>query len=188
MVNLNQLGRRSLSPRGLGGSGVAADFDHKQAPKETTMENPTKVPLAKACEIHGIADLNKGRIAFKKSSALFLVHGLEFVDLDKFQRGLEAEIDRKSTQSDNRATTKGEKGRSIGLLRARISRGPKLIEAKEKAVAIAKTVLSKAGNNWDKYQAKRKLTELEEQLKRLTDNLVNDQAELDKFLSELPED
>lgn len=167
---------------------MASDFDHKQALKETTVENPTKVPLAKACEIHGIADLDKGRVAFKKSSALFLVHGLEYVDLDKFQRGLEAEIDRKSTQSDSRATTKGDKGRSIGLLRARISRGPKLIEAKEKAVAIAKTALSKAESNWDKYQAKRKLTELEEQLKRLADNMVSDQNELEKFLSQVPED
>ena len=117
---------------------------------------------------------------------MFLVHGLEYVDLDKFQRGLEAEIERKSTQAEDRAATKGEKGRSIGLLRARIKRGPDLITAKQKAVEIAKTVLAKAANNWDKYQAKRKLTELEEQLKRLVENMGKDADELDKILGEEP--
>lgn len=168
--------------------GSATGFGCDQALNETKVENPTKVLLAKACEIHGITDLDKGRAAYKKTSALFTVHGLEYVDLDKFQRAVEAEIDRKSSKPDTRDATKGETGRSIGLLRARIKRGPKLIEAKEKAVKIAKNVLSKAENNWDKYQAKRKLTELEEQLERLMQNMVSDEAELEKFLSEVPED
>lgn len=153
------------------------------------MENQNQIlPIAKAGEVLGINDLDKLQAAAKRYGALVVVAGaLLYINVDVFNSGVQSEIQTKAVQATNRATKKGEKGRSIGLLRARLSRAPELIANKEIVVEAAKQLLANAKLPYDKFVAKRKFIELEDSLKRLRENLVSDQAELDKILGEDPE-
>lgn len=150
------------------------------------MENVI-LPIAKAGEVLGISDLNKLHDAGKRYGALIVVAGaLHYINVDVFNKGVQSEIETKSAQAANRSLKKGEVGRSIGLLRARISRGPQLIEKKSTAVEVAKKDLANAKTGYDRYTGKRKLAELETGLTRLKENLVRDQADLDAILAEEP--
>lgn len=152
------------------------------------MENQNQIlPIAKAGEVIRISDLERLQAAAKRYGALVVVaRALLYVNVDVFNSGVQSEIQAKAVQASNRATKKGERGRSIGLLRARLSRAPALISNKEIVVEAAKQVLANAKLPYDKFVTKRKFIELEDGLKRLKENLVNDQAELDKILGEDP--
>ncbi len=150
------------------------------------MENVI-LPIAKAGEVLGISDLNKLHDAGKRYGALIVVAGaLHYINVDVFNKGVQSEIETKSAQAANRSLKKGEVGRSIGLLRARLKRSPELVTKKSKAVESAKQNLANAKTGYDRFVAKRALTALEEGLKRLQESLVRDQADLDAILAEEP--
>lgn len=148
------------------------------------MESPKVLPIRKAAEELGIPDLDTLRKAAKKFGALVIVAGLEYVDIERFDDGVKTELQSKVEKAARRAKTKGTKGRSIGLLRARIERAPGLIAAKKGVIGAVQTQVEEAENAYEKKRAKKTLKELEDGLKRLVDQLAKDEAELNKILNE----
>lgn len=148
------------------------------------MENQNVLPIRKAADEIGIPDLETLRKAAKKFGALIIVAGLEYVDRARFDEGVKNELAAKVEQSARRANAKGASGRKLGLLKARTERAPALIAAKQGAIAAAREQIEAAENKYEKSRAKKAVADLEAGLKRLKDNLVKDQAELDKILNE----
>lgn len=148
------------------------------------MDSSTVLPIRKASEEIGITDLDTLRKAAKKFGAYIIVAGLEYVDRARFDEGVKSELQTKVEQSSRRASMKDNSGRKIGLLKARIERAPGLIAGKEGAIIAARKQLETAQNLYEKSRAKKTLAELEAGLKRLRDNLVKDQADLDRILHE----
>jgi hypothetical protein len=152
------------------------------------MENQNVLPIRKEAEELGIPDLETLRKAAKKFGALIIVAGLEYVDRTRFEEGVKNELQSKVEQSARRAKAKGTSGRKLGLLKARTERAPSLIAAKQGAIAAAREQIEAAENKYEKSRAKKAVADLEAGLKRLKDNLVKDQAELDKILNEEDEE
>lgn len=148
------------------------------------MENPNVLPLRKAAEEIGIADLDTLRKAAKKFGALVTVAGLDYVDRARFDEGVKNELQMKVEQGARRASTKASGGQHLGLMKARIELGPVRIVKKESDVAAARNLVDKAQNAYEKVQAKKTLAGLEAGLARLKDNLAKDQADLERFLNE----
>ena len=145
------------------------------------------LPLRKAAEEIGVADLETLRHAAKKFGALFVVAGLEYVDRARFEAGVQAELVQKVEKAARRAASKGSSGRHYGLLKARVERAPALIAAKEGAISAARKQIEEAETRYEKARGKKVLADLEAGLKRLRDNLVKDKADLDHLLNEEPE-
>ena len=146
--------------------------------------DPQILPLRRAAEEIGL-ELDTLRKSSRKYNALILVGGgLEYVDIARFNNGLEADVKAKMEQIARRANSKSSSGRKIGLLRARIERSPGLIAGKEGAITAAKKQIVEAQNLYEKSKAKKNLTDLEAGLKRLKDGFAKDQAELDRILNE----
>ena len=145
------------------------------------------LPIRKASEEIGVADLETLRDAAKKFGALIIVAGLEYVDVARFNEGVKAELQAKVEQVARRARFKATGGRQLGLLKARTERAPSLIAAKEGAIQAARRQIDEAQNRYEKSKAKKILADLEAGLKRLRDNLAKDSADLDRILNEEPE-
>lgn len=153
------------------------------------METQIILPIEQASETLRISDLDKLHDAAKRYGALVIIAGsLQYVNVEAFKAGVQKELATKSLRASERAASKGEKGRSIGLLRARIKRAPELISNKKKALETAKKAAANAATAYDRYIAKRKLADIEDGLARLESSLENDLAELNKILHEVPEE
>lgn len=152
------------------------------------METSNVMPIRKAAEELGITDLDTLRKAAKKFGALIIVAGLEYVDRARFEDGVKNEVQVKAEQAERRAKMKGMKGRSIGLLRARIERAPGLIAAKEGVINAVRKQIDEAENAYERKRGKKTLKDLETGLKKLKDNLVKDSAELDRILNDEDEE
>lgn len=148
------------------------------------METLNVMPIRKAAEEIGIADLETLRKAAKKFGALIIVAGLEYVDRARFDEGVKNEVQAKAEQAERRAKMKGMKGRSIGLLRARIERAPGLIAAKEGVINAVRKQIDEAENAYERKRGKKTLKDLETGLKKLKANLEKDTAELDRILND----
>ncbi|NUO20374.1 hypothetical protein HUU59_13090 [bacterium] len=141
-------------------------------------------PISKAAEIIGI-DESKLEAPAKRYGALRIVAGsLKYIDVDRFNEGVAAELQAKVEQAERRSKSKGTSGRQIGLLRARTERAPSLIASKEGAITAARKLVEEAANAYEKSRAKKTLKDLEEGLKRLRDNFAKDTAELSRILNE----
>jgi hypothetical protein len=149
------------------------------------MDTINIVPIKKAAEELGITDVDGLRKSARKYGALTLVGGvLEYIDKDRFNRGVEEEVNAKASQAARRTNSKVNGGRQIGLLKARIERAPGLIAGKEGAIVAAKKQLNEAATAYDRARAKKILAELEAGLTRLKDGFAKDTAELDRILNE----
>ncbi|MBK8127349.1 MAG: hypothetical protein IPK53_00005 [bacterium] len=91
----------------------------------------------------------------------------------------------KAIQAANLCHEKGAKGRSIDYS-APVFRAPELIATKKFSLKLPSNLLQMPSCRMTSPSAKRKFVELEESLKRLKENLLSDQAELDKILGEEP--
>ena len=151
------------------------------------MENQNVLPLRKAAEEIGVADFETLRKAAKKFGALFLVAGLEYVDLTRYESGVQTELQAKIEQAARRASTKATSGPQLGLLKARTERAPALIAAKEGAITAARKQIEEAQNPYERTRARKSLAVLEAGLKRLRDNLAKDLSDLDRILNEADE-
>lgn len=141
-------------------------------------------PISKAAEIIGI-DESKLEAPAKRYGALRIVAGsLKYIDIDRFNEGVAAELQAKIELAERRSKLKGSNGRKIGLLRARIQRAPGLIAAKEGAISAVRKQLDEAESAYEKSRAKKSLKDLEFGLKKLKDQLAKDEAELDRILNE----
>jgi hypothetical protein len=151
------------------------------------MDTQNVMTLNKASEELGITDLETLRKAAKKFGALIIVAGLAYVDRERFNKGVQAELQSKVEQAERRSKSKATSGRKIGLLKARIELAPSRIATKESTITAARKTVEEAANKYEKNRAKKALLDLEAGLIRLKDNLVKDQAELDRILNEEPE-
>ncbi|MBI5060547.1 hypothetical protein HZB60_12305 [candidate division KSB1 bacterium] len=151
------------------------------------MSESTVLPIRKAAEEIGIPDIETLRRAAKKFGALILVAGLEYVDRERYDAGVQTVLLTKIEQAARRARTKSTGGRSMGLVKARTERAPGLIMAKESTIVAAKKQVEDAPTPYEKSRAKKTLAQLEASLKSQKENFAKDKAELDRLLNEEPE-
>ena len=149
-----------------------------------TPDEARVLPLQKAAEFFGAADLVAFRQAAKRLSCLIKVARLDFVDVDAFQRHANEAAIKKAEQlaapKEKRPSTGSQK---IGLYKARLSKAPKLIEGKEKKISAAQSELSSAANAYEKARATKKLQTLKAQLKNLRQQEQADEEELNRILN-----
>ncbi len=149
------------------------------------MDTNQILSIKKAAEELGITDVDGLRKSARKYGALILVGGgLEYIDLDRFNHGVEAEVKSKAEQAARRASGKATSGRQLGLLKARTERAPGLIMAKEATIVAARKQVEVAPNPYEQSRARKTVADLEASLSQQKKNFARDEAELNRLLNE----
>jgi hypothetical protein len=146
------------------------------------MDTTKVLSLKKAADELGITDLDGLRKSARKYGALIVVGGgLEYVDTDRFNAGVEKDVNAKVEQAAKHKTVKRVVGAQMGIVNARLAQADDRISKKQAKIDTATKALAKAPNRYTKVKTEAEIAKLRGEL----DNLVTGKARDEKLLNEL---